>query len=434
MIIIYLTFLSVLIFVSYYIIKNNKNDYLVIGGVVGLIYFNIIPFSIFLFNDGTTGLGIVSSARWASYPNLSNYTEHILKYFLALSFVLMSIFFYTKSKLFKYREVNLSKKATVTSKYLFTILMFFLVLNIIKDMLIPANVTHWSEKAHYFNSHYGFGAHIFNFVLVGMKYYLLILSTNIFKNKKKVSMLILLLTGLIDIVFSANRIFSLLIGLVLVILFLKNKNYKSIITLSVLAIPIILFMNLWPYIRSTMSYLPFWETVEKSLELLENGESLLMLSIFNMTEGADFLVSFSILQDFPMKYDFFYGTSLLKIFTFFIPRILWEDKWDSIAIEMAHVYHPLDSGFSLATTLLGEIFANGGFVALLIVPFLLLTLLSVMFRFLKKISTQLDFSFLAFSITFLMMRSNFSDVFLLLISISIFIFLTQSFYKRKFKI
>jgi hypothetical protein len=427
---------SLLIAFSYYIIKNNKNDYLTIGAIVGLVYFNMIPFSIFLLNDGTIGLNIEAAAdtRWAFFQNISKNPEGILKYFLAIFFMYISIFFYTQSKLFKYRELSFSRETTITSKFIYLMLTVFLLMNIVKDILIPANVTHWAEKAEYFNLHYGVVAQVFNFFLVGLKYYLLVITTNIFKQNKKFSILILLLIAIIDIAFTANRIFALLVGMVLLILFVKNRNYKSIITLSIFSVPLILFMNLWPYIRSTMSNLPFLETIENSLVLLEVAEDLIMITLFSMTEGADFLVSFSILEDFPNKYNFFYGTSLLKIFTFFIPRALWENKWDSIAIEMAHIYHPSEDGFSLATTLLGEIFANGGFIALLIVPFLLLKILSVMFRVLKKISKEQNYSFLAFSIAFLSMRSNFSDAFLQLISISIFIILLRNLSKMRFKI
>lgn len=420
---------------SFSIIKNNKNDYLVIGSIFGLIYFNIIPFGIFLINNGTTGIGVQSTARWAEVSDASLYFDYILEYFLGLFLVLFSVYIYTKMRIRKYSESKLTQYINLlpSRTSLIIILIIFLIMNIYKQSLIPSYITHWADKAEYFNHQYGVFANIYNFFLVGLKFFLLIVATNLFKNNIKLAILILVTAAFIDVFFSANRIFTLIVGLVLFILFFRNKYFKSLILLSIVSVPLVVFMTLWPYIRSTMSYMSFSDAVIMSLNLLDNTETLISKTLFDMTEGADFLVSFSIIQDFPEKYDFFYGTSLLKIFTFIIPRSLWEDKWDSIAIEMAQIYHPFSQGFSLATTLYGEIFANGGFIALTIVPCLLLIILSFSFIVLKRFYATLNFSFFAFAITFLAMRSNFSDVLLQLISISIFLLLFGKLLKTKIK-
>lgn len=432
----YFLFFILIIFFAFYIVKKNKDDYLVLGSIIGLIYFNIIPFAVILLSNGTNGIDIQSTARWAIINDMSLLSNYIFEYFLALFLVLFSIYSYTKIKIKKYTELNfiqdLNKLPSPTS--LIIMLSIFLMMNVFKDSMIPSYVTHWAEKAEYFNHRFGSFAQIFNFFLVGLKFFLLIIATNLFEKNTKLSLLVLLSTSFIDITFSANRIFFLVTGLVLFILFLKNKYFKSIVILSILSIPLVIFMSLWPYIRSTMSYMPFEDAFLKSLKFIENNDSLILNTIFDMTEGADFLVSFAIIQDFPEKFDYFYGTSLLKIFTFFIPRSLWEGKWDSIAIEMAQIYHPNAKGFSLATSLLGEIFANGGFIGLLIIPFFVLIILSISFIYLKKLYVSLNFSFFAFAITFLTMRSNFSDVFLQLISISIFILLTKKILTTRIKL
>lgn len=433
---IYFIFFILLLLYSFYILKKNKNDYLIIGSIFGLIYFNIIPFGIFLIQNGTIGIDIQSTAKWALVRDASLYFDDIMEYFLGLFLMLTSIFIYTKIKIKKYSESNFIQdlKALPSNKSLIVMLFIFLIMNFFKDAMIPSYITHWAEKAEYFNHRFGTIAQIFNFFLVGLKFFLLIIATNLFKNNMKLAIIILISAAFIDVFFSANRIFSLVVGLVLFILLFKNKYFKSILLLTIISIPLIVFMTLWPYIRSTMSYMSFGDAAIKSLKFLDNVESLILNVIFDTVEGADFLVSFAIIQDFPEKYDYFYGTSILKIFTLFIPRSLWSDKWDSIAIEMAQIYHPYAKGFSLATTLYGEIFANGGLISLFIVPFLLLIILSISFIFLKKLYISLDFSFFAFAITFLTMRSNFSDVFLQLISISIFIILTKKLLNTRIKI
>lgn len=430
---IYFSLFALLVISTILLVSKNRNDYLVIGFVVGLVYFNIIPFVVFLLNDGTVGLNIESHARWAIVPDISNNPEMIIKYFLTLFTMLMSIFAYSKFPIVKYRQIHTTLTADNSKSALF-FLLIFLILNVIKDMLIPASITHWAEKAYFFNAHFGLLAQIFNFFMVGIKFYLLIIGSTIYSSKAKLSLILLISAALIDVIFTANRIFSLLIGLVLIILFIQNRNYRALFLLGTFSIPLIIFMNLWPYIRSTMSYLPFYETMQKSLELLTYGPELIMLTIFSMVEGADFLVSFAIVEDFPNRYDYFYGTSLLKIFVLFIPRSIWEDKWDSVAIQMAQIYNPYNEGFSLATTLLGEIFANGGFIALILLPYLLLNIFAYVFKKLKGINSNVNYTFLAFAITFLSMRSNFSDTFLLLIAIAIFLLLMKFFPKIRFQL
>lgn len=433
---IFLIFFTLLFIFSFYIVKKNKNDYLIIGSIFGLIYFNIVPFGIFLINNGTIGLDIQSTARWAVVRNTSIYFDYIMGYFVGTFLILFSTYLYGKINIKKYSEINFIQDPNTlpSNKSIITLLLIFFIMNIFKDLMIPTNITHWADKAEYFNHRFGTIAQIYNFFLFGLKFFLLIVTTNLFKTNPRIAIILLISTAFIDIYFSANRVFSLVIGLILFILFIKNKYFKSIIILAIVAIPLTIFMTLWPYIRSTMSYMSFGDAAIKSLKILDNTEALILNTIFDIVEGADFLVSFAIIQDFPEKYDFFYGTSLLKIFTLFIPRSLWENKWDSIAIEMAQIYHPHTKGFSLATTLYGEIFANAGFIGLLIIPFILLIILSISFNFLKKLYTSLDFSFFAFAITFLTMRSNFSDVFLQLISISIFIILTKKLLNIRFKL
>jgi hypothetical protein len=381
------------------------------------------------------GIDMESTARWAIIRNISIYLNDIVEYFTGLFFILFSIYLYTKLKIKKYTESNFLQnfEALPSRNFLILMLISFFIMSLFKYSMIPSSITHWAEKAEYFNHRFGIIAQIFNFFLFGLKFFLLIVATNLFKKNIKLAIIILVSTAFIDIFFSANRIFSLVVGLVLFILFFKNKYFKSIILLGILAIPLIVFMTLWPYIRSTMSLMSFSDAAIKSLKFLDNAEALILNTIFDMVEGADFLVSFAIVQDFPEKYDYFYGTSLLKIFTFFIPRSLWENKWDSIAIEMAQIYHPFAKGFSLNTTLFGEIYANTGLIGLLIIPCVLLLILSFSFIFLKKIYATLDFSFFAFAIIFMSMRANFSDAFLQLISISVFLILFRKILRIKIK-
>lgn len=433
---VYLIFFILIFLFSFYIVKKNKNDYLVIGSIFGLIYFNIVPFGIFLINNGTIGLDIESVARWAVVKDASLYFDYIMEYFLGIFLMLFSIYFYGKINIKKYSEINFTQHSNMlpSNKSITILLLVFFIMNLFKDSMIPTNITHWAEKAEYFNHRFGTIAQIYNFFLFGLKFFLLIVITNLFKINPKLATILLISTAFIDIFFSSNRIFSLVVGLILFILFFKNKYFKSIFLLGILAIPLTIFMTLWPYIRSTMSYMSFGDAAIKSLKFLDNTEALILNTIFDMVEGADFLVSFAIIQDFPEKYNFFYGTSLLKVFTFFIPRSLWENKWDSIAVVMAQIYHPYTKGFSLNTTLFGEIYANTGLLGLLIIPCVLLLILSFSFIFLKKIYITLDFSFFAFAIIFISMRANFSDAFLQLLSISIFLILFRKILKIKFKI
>ena len=125
---IYFIFFIFLLLYSFYILKKNKNDYLIIGSIFGLIYFNIIPFGIFLIQNGTIGIDIQSTARWAVVRDASLYFDDIMEYFLGLFLMLTSIFIFTKIKIKKYSESNFIQnlKALPSNKSLIIMLFIFL--------------------------------------------------------------------------------------------------------------------------------------------------------------------------------------------------------------------------------------------------------------------------------------------------------------------
>jgi oligosaccharide repeat unit polymerase len=413
-------FLVVLII---FLFKKNSKNLILVGFVLGFVYFNILPFFTFILNDGITITEASSSYRWGSFSNILEKPDQIYKYFIAIYMMIFSIYLYT----FTVKKPS-QKKFTKCIKINYTeIIIFFsifILLNILRESMIPEHITHWGLRAQYFNKNYGLIGNILSFILLGVKYTIFIYLLNYYnkENQRKFLLLIILLSVL-DIYYSSNRIFFLISMISILYILIIEKRYKIILLSSLPALFMIFFMSLWPFIRATKATMSFLDATILAINNFELNMSILSYMIFSITEGANFLVSYSIVIDFPEIYDFFYGTTIFKIFVIFIPRSLWEDKWKSIAVEAANIYNPDLVGFSLNTTFLGEIFANFGFLGLFIIPFLTLLLLYYLRIFFNKFSNGLNIDFLFFVVAFQIMRANLSDMIINILSLGIFLFL-----------
>ena len=413
---IYILLFILVISYSLVIIIKSKNNFIIIGAIFGLIYFNILPFLIFIINDGTQGLGLDSTSKWAVYSNVRNHPEQILYYFLVLFVILISINFVA---IIIRKKKNYLKRTNGSIKQLLFLTLVFIVLYFFKDSYIPDDIHNWAKRAAYFNEQYGLYGNILNVIILSLQYYILIISFNLFEKKFNFIVLFLLFLGVIDTLLTSNRIFFFFFFLLIFYKLFEYKKYIYIISGIFTSIPLIFIMTLWPYIRSSVSSMSYMEAFLKGIEHFELNTSVLNYFIFSMTEGADFLVSYTIVHDFPNIHSFYYGETIFKIFTFYIPRSIWENKWDSIAIKAAQLYDPNISGFSLNTTFVGELYANLGLVGVFLFSFVILLLLNKINLFLNNLKNiTFDTSVFFFAITFQIMRSNFSDMFLIVVFVS----------------
>lgn len=76
---------------------------------------------------------------------------------------------------------------------------------------------------------------------------------------------------------------------------------------------------------------------------------------------------------FPNIHDYLYGSSLLKIFVFWIPRDIWDSKPEELTTYVGRLFYGTSRGvgYSTGMTLTGEFYINFGIFGVIILSFVL---------------------------------------------------------------
>lgn len=225
--------------------------------------------------------------------------------------------------------------------------------------------------------------------------------------KDKLFIVLLLLFLVIDMLMTGNRIYIALFILITFSAFWISNNKKVIFTgLSIAPILIIVFST-WTALRGDL--LNAGERLNTFLDESTTSENIVIDNIISVTEGANVLLLFHITRDFGDRYAFLDGATYSKIFTFIIPRSIYPDKPKNFTEITAEIYEPYVESLSLNSTALGEMYANCGLLILILLPFLSVAIL-LLSNFLYYKNNQNP---ITLAITFVMIawfaRTCFSD-------------------------
>jgi hypothetical protein len=287
---------------------------------------------------------------------------------------------------------------------------------------------HWYESKEEFLVNYGLAGVLASYILSALKITAFVLVTNEFLNKK-ISLahffLGAMLVSAIDLYTTGNRIFTLLVVVLVFLSLLRSKRYGLVSILILAAAPFAYAMSLFRWIRSYM-HSEGAGSLESSINGFVTGVDFALNQATNITaqqiiggatESVNVNVLVSIFGDFGHQVDFLYGESLLKLIVFWVPRSLWAEKPDSIAVVIGQHLAP-GQGVALIATFYGEMFANFGYFSFL---------LGVLFLLLAK--RILDFYFkdyeihgaLSFLFGFLLIRMPYSDVILVAVCVGLMV-------------
>ena len=108
-----------------------------------------------------------------------------------------------------------------------------------------------------------------------------------------------------------------------------------------------------------------------------------IINYFNKTDDASlFLKSIDtfhtyemylfVIRDFPEKFEFIYGVSLLKPLFSFIPRAVWEKKPENLTNSLPKLYYGNSRGYNYSSgmTIIGEFYINFGIIGVLFLNYL----------------------------------------------------------------
>lgn len=207
-----------------------------------------------------------------------------------------------------------------------------------------------------------------------------------------------------EIMLTGNRIFFALYLLALMAAFWVYGQRKAMIGVLIM-VPILAFtFSAWAAVRANMTdpgraFAAYNEQIDR--------DGRLATTLMDVTEGANVVLLFNVLNDFGPKYDYLYGASYAKIATVFIPRSVYPQKTLPFSVTIAQVYEPNDRELSFASTALGEMYANFGVLMLVMMPLFSVSLLFLT-DYLSRARADL-LSIVLFLISAWLARSAFSD-------------------------
>ena len=176
---------------------------------------------------------------------------------------------------------------------------------------------------------------------------------------------LVLVALLLEMVMSGNRIFIAfyLLGF-LTCCWLYGR--KKLIALLLIASPmLVLIFSVWGLVRHDLSTIP--DAVSSGIIETEIRERALS-SLMYATEGQGVLLLVHVINDFPNRFDFLYGSTYGRLFTFWMPRSMYPQRPLDFTNQAAVFYLPGETT-SLCATALGEAYANFGFPSMFVLPF-----------------------------------------------------------------
>jgi oligosaccharide repeat unit polymerase len=175
---------------------------------------------------------------------------------------------------------------------------------------------------------------------------------------------LMILTLIVAMILHGNRIFfAVYLLAVLVSCWLYER--KEILMRLLLASPaIVLLFSAWAWVRQDLTAIP--ESVGTHV-IDADMDNRAVTSLMDATEGANLLLLMHIIGDFGARYDYLYGSTYSRLLTFFEPRILNPERTESFTVIAARLYEPGEE-MSLNSTALGEASANFGILGIFVLP------------------------------------------------------------------
>jgi hypothetical protein len=205
---------------------------------------------------------------------------------------------------------------------------------------------------------------------------------------------------------SGNRIFIALYGLSFLTACWIYQRKRLMASILLLAPAIFLVFSAWAYFRHDLSSvavdLPGY--VEREID------SQVMTTLMDSTEGASVMQLMHMVNDFGDKFNYFYGSTYSKAVTFMVPRALYPNKPENYPVQIAKLYEPGEVT-SLGTTQLGELYANFGAFAVLLLPLFTIMILFLSAQLTRKIENHVLLLAILFLLLIWFARTSFEDNF-----------------------
>jgi oligosaccharide repeat unit polymerase len=177
---------------------------------------------------------------------------------------------------------------------------------------------------------------------------------------------LILLFFLIEIVMSGNRIFFALYLLAFLTSCWLYRRTRILAGLLVASPVLVLAFSLWGSIRANLGTIPESAAVQ-AFEVDVGNRTVTHL--MGVSEGSGVMLLMHMINDFGTKFDYLYGGTYARLFTFFLPGSRGTGQLPDFSTLAAELYEP-GQATSLGATALGEAYANFGAAGMLVMPLL----------------------------------------------------------------
>lgn len=168
---------------------------------------------------------------------------------------------------------------------------------------------------------------------------------------------------LMEMVMSGNRIF---IAFYLLAFAASSWIYgrRKLIAVLLIASPaLVVLFSAWGMVRHDLSKIPGAIADRGEAEVSEQA----LGSVMHATEGAAVMLLLHMVNDFGGRFDYLYGSTYGRVFTFWLPRSVYPSRPLDFTNQAAIYYLPGEPT-SLCSTALGEACANFGPASIAVLP------------------------------------------------------------------
>jgi hypothetical protein len=169
---------------------------------------------------------------------------------------------------------------------------------------------------------------------------------------------------LMEMVMSGNRIFIAFYLLAFVASGWLYGRRKLIAVLLVSSPLLVLVFSAWGAVRHDLSKIPDAVT---SGTIASDVSDQTLSNLMHVTEGGAVMLLMHMVNDFGGKFDYLYGSTYGRLFTFWLPRSIYPNRPLDFTNQAANFYLPGETT-SLCATALGEACANFGWLGIAVLP------------------------------------------------------------------
>jgi O-antigen polysaccharide polymerase Wzy len=374
---VYLPLLAVLLITYAYVLncvkKNSAGLTPILGWLTGLAFFLMIPLTVITLNGGYVSPRSYDINNWGdvSLSNPNYFRPYLLVW---LSLMLTSAVAYFLCPAVKEPR---SKDDATSRRLKHAILVTMGVSVVVWTAMIQMVggfeaflLSHWYSRVDDLVQQYGTLFILFDHVneanqIAFTAAAALYMSINLRdRNTRWPFTSLILLFLLLEIVMSGNRIFFALYLLAFLVSCWVFNRKKVIIGMLVASPLLGMVFSVWAAVRHDLASIAESTTTYVSDDSTSNR---VVTGLIGATEGTDVVLLMHMINDFGGRFDYQYGKTYGRLLTFFVPRGIYPHRPPDFTTLSGNLYEPGETT-SLASTALGEAYANFGIFGIFVLP------------------------------------------------------------------